>query len=410
MHTFYATMNPGMINREITKRLAMLAESFPVVAVTGPRQAGKTTLARRQFAGHRYFNLESNSTLRMAQADPDGFVNGCGRAVIDEVQRAPELLSSIQAAVDERGTNGNFVVSGSSNLLLSEKIGQSLAGRAAYAVLLPLSLSELGRAGKMEPDFASQVFKGFYPALYKSAVPVTEFYDQYVATFVERDVRLVRNIADLGAFRKFLMLLAGRIGQLLNLESLANDTGISRRTAEDWISVLEACFVVFRLQPWFNNFGKRVMKSPKIYFHDTGVACRLLGLASSSEVGSFYLRGGLFENMVIAEAMKHIANHGLAARLYFWRDSNGNEVDLLVDCGTRRVPVEIKSSSTFSAEFLKGMRGLRKTAEGHGVKLEEGAVVCDCEPFALSGCQLVNWRDLSPVFSRMNGFFTNEKK
>ena len=391
-----------MIIREITDRLAMLAESFPVVAVTGPRQAGKTTLARRQFDGHKYFNLESNSVMRMAQADPDGFVNGCGRAVIDEVQRVPELLSSIQAVVDERGTNGDFVVSGSSNLLLSEKIGQSLAGRAAYAVLLPLSLSELKRAGKMEPDFASQLFKGFYPALYKSAVPVAEFYDQYVSTFVERDVRLVRNIADLSAFRKFLVLLAGRIGQLLNLESLANDTGISRRTAEDWISVLEACFVVFRLQPWFNNLGKRAMKSPKIYFYDTGVACRLLGLASPSEVESFYLRGGFFENMVIADAMKHIANHGLSARLWFWRDSNGNEVDLLVDCGARKIPVEIKSSSTFSAEFVRGIKVLRKAVEASGGKLDEGAVACDCEPFALPDCQLVNWRDLSPVFSRMN--------
>ncbi|NCQ54692.1 MAG: AAA family ATPase [Candidatus Pacebacteria bacterium CG10_big_fil_rev_8_21_14_0_10_42_12] len=350
-----------MIKRIITSQINRLKSGFPVIVVTGPRQSGKTTLIRKIFPNHQYFNLENPETLGIIESDPAGFINAKTKNVIfDEVQRFPQLVSYIQAAVEEQRLMGNFILSGSENLLLSEKINQSLAGRAAYINLLPLSMEELKSNIGVTEQVYEHIFTGFYPAIFDKHIQSIDYYDQYLATYVERDLKQISNITNLSLFRKFLALLAGRIGQLVNASSLANDVGVAVNTIESWISILEASYLVFRLQPYFENYGKRYIKSSKIYFTDTGLACRLLGLTSANEVGKHYLVGGLFENFIIVELKKHILNHSKSAKLYFFRDSNGNEVDLIIDGGLYQIPVEIKSGATFSPDYLKGLKYWKK--------------------------------------------------
>ncbi|MFZ5376206.1 MAG: ATP-binding protein [Patescibacteria group bacterium] len=350
-----------MIKRLIASHIDRLKKKFPVIVVTGPRQSGKTTLIRKIFSDYQYFNLENPETLGIVENDPAGFINAnTQKIIIDEVQRAPQLVSYIQAAIEEQKIMGNFILSGSENLLISEKVNQSLAGRAAYINLLPLSIEELKNHKDVAGDVYEQIFTGFYPAIYDKNITPVDYYDQYIATYVERDLKQISNITNLSLFRKFLVLLAGRIGQLVNTSSLANDVGVAPNTIENWISILEASYLVFRLQPYYENYGKRYIKSSKIYFNDTGLACRLLGLTSADEVSKHYLVGGLFENLTILELKKHILNHSKSAKLYFFRDSNGNEVDLLIDGGISQIPIEIKSGATFSTEFLKGLEYWQK--------------------------------------------------
>jgi uncharacterized protein len=350
-----------MIKRLITSQIDRLKKGFPVIVVTGPRQSGKTTLIRKIFPDYQYFNLENPETLGIVENDPAGFINAnTHKVIIDEVQRVPQLVSYIQAAVEEQHIMGNFILSGSENLLISEKVNQSLAGRAAYINLLPLSIEELKSHEPVTDKVYEQIFTGFYPAIYDKGIKPVDYYDQYIATYVERDLKQISNITNLSLFRKFLALLAGRIGQLVNTSSLANDVGVAPNTIENWISILEASYLVFRLQPYYENYGKRYIKSSKIYFTDTGLACRLLGLTSASEVSKHYLVGGLFENLIIVELKKHILNHSKSAKLYFFRDSNGNEVDLLIDGGISQITIEIKSGATFSTDFLKGLEYWQK--------------------------------------------------
>jgi predicted AAA+ superfamily ATPase len=387
-----------MINRELTGKIEQLSKKFPVVGLIGPRQSGKTTLLKSLFSGFRYYNLESPDTLAFVESDPGGFIRGQSQIIIDEIQRFPSLLSYIQAVTDERQKTGDFIVSGSENLLVSEKINQSLAGRAAYATLLPLSLGELALAKSIKKDINEQIVQGFYPAVYARHIEPGIYYDQYTATYVERDLKNLSHINNLSQFRKFLALLAGRIGQVVNRESLANDVGVSAATIENWFSLLEASYIIIRLQPYYHNFGKRHIKSPKIYFTDTGLACYLLGITNAGVLARHYLIGGLFENLCIMELQKYLLNHFTGARLYFFRDSNGNEVDLIIDNGTERIPVEIKSSATFSSEFLKGLKFWNTLAgaktngfviyTGHstGHSMDETA-----------GFSLLNWKDLSAL-------------
>lgn len=388
----------------MTQRINELRKSFPVIVVTGPRQSGKTTLIREMFPDYKYFNLESPQTLQAVQDDPAGLVNPKTRnIIIDEVQRVPEILSYIQVAVDEQQIAGNFILSGSENLLLSEKIIQSLAGRAAYVNLLPLSYEELKLAGKEHKSIYKQLFTGQFPALYSKKYEPLEYYEQYLATYVERDVKQISNLINLTQFRTFLGLLAGRIGQVVNNVSLANDVGVSPNTIGNWISILEASYIIFRLQPYYENFGKRHIKSPKIYFTDTGLACRLLDLTESDQLKNFFLIGGLFENLIILEIKKYLQNTKPAAKLYFFRDTHGNEVDLIIDQGTTQIPVEIKSGSTFSPSFLKGTRYWSSLLDEKSQKksLPGFVIYSGDQLYKTNEYSLINWQDLSQIFDQI---------
>lgn len=377
-------------DRAIKKVLESRLKYFPVIAVTGPRQAGKTTTIRHLFPKYEYYNLENLSVLEAVKNDPMGLLEEFGSGlVIDEIQRYPEMLSYIQAYVDETRKMGRIVVSGSQNLLISEKIAQTLAGRVAYCYMYSMSLDELVRNKLIKRDVYEQMRFGGYPAIYDRKIPPEIYFEQYLATYIERDVRGLRNVGDLSQFRKLLILLAGRVGQLVNYNSLSNDLGVSSKTVEDWLSVLEASYIIFRHQPYFVNVGKRLIKSPKIYFCDTGVLCHLLGIADAKMLRSHYLVGNIFENLVILETEKALKGNGLLAKTYFYRDSNGNEVDLLIQVGEKLIPVEIKISKTFSSEFLKGIKNWNKVFGD----AERAYVVYTGEQKKIGKIGLVNWVD-----------------
>ena len=373
-----------MIRRDLAKRVLAAAGKYPVVTVTGPRQSGKTTLVRALFRDCPYVSLESPDERAFALEDPRGFLARFkGRVILDEAQKAPELFSYIQGLVDEEGRPGRFILSGSHNFLLIKGISQSLAGRCAILHLLPFSLPELlGRPG-MPPErlgrdipaspprpgrsLAECLFTGFFPRIHDKHLPPREWLANYLQTYVERDVRSVLNIGDLESFGRFVRLCAGRSGQLLNMASLASDCGISHMTAKRWISVLEAGFIVFLLRPYHRNFGKRLIKAPKLYFIDTGLLSHLLGIRDGAELASHASRGAVFESFVVSELVKAHYNRGERPALYFWRDSNGREVDILVETGKGLVPIEVKSGQTVASDFLKGLeywRGIRGKPEG----------------------------------------------
>ncbi len=347
-----------------------------IVSIVGPSGAGKTTLLKHIFQNYAYCNLESPDVLSRVQIDPGGFVRSGHNMIIDEIQRMPELLSYIQTTVDERGSMGDYIISGSENLLLSAKISQSLAGRAAYATLMPLTMGELEHSNKVKSDIYEQILFGFYPAVYSRQVKPYTYYDQYVATYVERDLKSISDVKNLSLFRSFLALLAGRIGQVVNYQSLSNDVGVSAKTIEHWISILEACYLVIRLRPYHNNYGKRYIKSPKIYFSDTGLACYLLGIRDKEALMRHHLIGGLFENYCVMDFQKRIFHGSSHASLYYFRDSNGNEVDLIIDTGLRQIPIEIKSGATFTKSFAKGIKywNSKQTEEAsrHGFVIYNG--------------------------------------
>jgi hypothetical protein len=345
----------GMIDRDIEPVLKELASKYPVVTVTGPRQSGKTTLCRKVFPGKAYVSLESPDTRNFALTDPRGFLARYpGGAILDEIQRAPSLLSYIQTIVDDIGTPGRYIVTGSQQFEVTNTINQSLAGRTALLKLLPLSISELmGNYGPLTVD--RLLLTGFYPRIYDQDLDPTQALGDYLATYVERDIRQLLAVKDLGLFEKFVRLIAGRVGQILNLNSLANDVGVSHPTARGWMTLLEASYVVFLLPPWFGNVSKRLIKSPKLYFHDVGLASYLLGLENERQVGRDPLRGNLFENLAVVEALKYRWNRGKRSNLNFYRDSRGNEVDLLVSIGSDLFPVEIKAGATIGSDAFKGL-------------------------------------------------------
>ncbi|MGM0454469.1 MAG: ATP-binding protein [Thermodesulfobacteriota bacterium] len=344
-----------MIKREIHKELIESANEHPVVTVFGPRQSGKTTLVRMAFPNKSYFSLENPDIRIAAEEDPRGFLNEIPEgAVLDEVQRLPALLSYIQGIVDQKQHNGMFILTGSHQPEVHQAVSQTLAGRTALLTLLPFSLPEL-RKYRSHWDAYEMILKGAYPRLHQESLTPARFYNGYIQTYVERDVRTLINVKDLELFQRFLMLLAGRVGQVVNYASLGNDIGVSGTTIKNWISVLKASFVVFELQPFFENINKRVIKSPKLYFTDTGLVSHLLGIETTDQAKRDPLRGGLYENLIILEILKSLYNRGRRPQLYFYRDTHGNEVDLIIKKQRQLIPVEIKSAETFTRNFLKAI-------------------------------------------------------
>jgi hypothetical protein len=347
------------IKRSIDSAIREAVKVFPVVAVTGPRQSGKTTLVKKLFPEKPYFNLEFPDISEAIESDPRAFFNKLSNgAVIDEVQRFPELLRYIQGIVDEQQQPGLFIITGSNQFLLLEKITESLAGRVALFKLMPFSLSEIK---ELSTNISTDelILKGMYPAIHAKQFPAYQTYQNYYETYLERDLRKLLNVKDLSTFKKFVRLCAGRTGQILNASSLSNETGISSHTVKSWLSILEASFILFLLNPWHDNISKRLIKSPKIYFYDTGLASFLLGIENTNQLSRDPLRGSLFESMIISEFFKKRFNKGLDARYFFLRDNHGNEVDLLIPEGNEKKGVEIKSSQTFHKEFFKGLKYLK---------------------------------------------------
>jgi len=343
------------IQRVVAQKLAHLATKFPVVALLGPRQSGKTTVAQETFPRHTYFSLEDPDIRIRLQEDMRSFLEadyGEG-VIIDEFQNEPQIVSYIQGIVDKNYRPGYFILIGSHNFLMNQAITQSLAGRVGIMTLLPLSVQEL-KEHSAEPLLLNEMlFTGSYPALYSRNFLTAQFYGNYLNTYVEKDVRQLINLVKLTDFQKFIRLCAGRIGQLLDYSSLADDCAISVPTVKAWLSILEASYIIFLLQPHFVNFSKRLVKSPKLYFYDTGLACYLLRIISVDQLSEHYLRGGLFESFILSDMKKHFYNKGEEPPLYFWRDSHQNEIDCIVDYGTKLVPVEIKSSKTFNERFFE---------------------------------------------------------
>jgi predicted AAA+ superfamily ATPase len=377
-----------MILREITKELKEAAGEYPVVTVFGPRQSGKTTLVQMAFPAKPYYSFEDPDIRLATENDPRGFLGRVPEgAVLDEVQRLPLLLSYIQGIVDRARKPGMFILTGSHQPAVHQAVSQTLAGRTAVLTLLPFSLSEL-RTYKAEWDTFDLVFTGAFPRIHEERLNPARFFNGYFQTYVERDVRALINLKDLRPFQQFLMLLAGRVGQVVNYTSLSNDVGVSATTVKNWISVLKASFVVFELPPFFENVGKRVIKSPKIYFSDTGLAAHLLGIETAEQAGRDPLRGGLYENLVILEFLKARMNRGKRPEIYFHRDTHGNEVDLLLREGNRLIPIEIKSAATFTPDFVKGIERFRSVL---GKRSTGGFVLYDGhERFTVKGTKVLN--------------------
>jgi predicted AAA+ superfamily ATPase len=383
------------IDRKMTGEFLLLLQEYPIVTILGPRQAGKTTFARNALPDYQYVNLELPENRDLARHDPRTFLAGLGANVIlDEIQRVPDLLSYIQVQVDEQQRNGQYVLTGSHQLDLSASITQSLAGRTSILHLLPLSIEELRNAGLSGQSFYEIAFSGFLPRVHSQKQRPDRAYTNYLQTYVERDVRQLINLKSITLFEKFLKLVAGRVGQVINMTSLGNDVGVDKKTINSWFAILEASYILFKLPPYFNNFGKRTVKAPKYYFIDVGLLVYLLGIDDPSQISRDPLVGSIFENLVILELVKAQFNRGKAANAYFFRDSTGNEVDLLISKAGMLVPVEIKSAATFTKEFLRGIERFNKVSNLHGSQF----VVYTGESRTLdTDTELINYQDVASV-------------
>ncbi len=376
-----------MITRHLSSIIQKAVVQYPVVAVTGPRQSGKTTLCRALFPNYAYVNLEKPDVRQFAHEDPNGFLAQFKKPVIlDEVQRVPELFSYIMPIVDEHRKMGEFILTGSQNFHLMESISQSLAGRCATFKLLPLSTREIANQSNLDvfklnndevlPSFGTDcyehLFKGGFPPLYDRELKPNDWLGQYTQTYLERDVRTLINVGDLETFERFLRLCAGRSGQVLNIASLADDAGISAMTAKRWLSLLTASYTITLLRPHLKNFNKRMVKSPKLYFYDTGLLCYLLGIRSAEELLVHSLRGAIFETYVVSELTKACFNSGIEPPLYFWRDSQGHEIDVIIEDGEKLFPIEIKSGQTVNSSMFKTLNWWRSLTNTQAAMLIYG--------------------------------------
>jgi uncharacterized protein len=351
-----------MIKRTIKATLTHLAKKLPAIALTGPRQSGKTTLAKAAFPDKPYVTLENQNTLSFAQSDPQGFIETYPKgAIFDEVQRAPGLFSALQVKIDEINKPGLYILTGSQQFLLNQHISQSLAGRIGLLHLLPFDLNELAHIKNGKPTRLEEIiFKGMYPRIYQSHLRPMDWYPSYIRTYIERDVRLIKNIENLSLFQKFLKMCAARTGQILNMSSLASDCGITHVTAEAWMTVLEASYIVFRLKPYHQNFNKRLVKAPKLYFYDTGLLCSLLDIQNEKDLLIHPMRGAFFETLVVSDLLKQRFHQGLPSNLYYWRDKAGHEIDCILEQGVKRAIVEIKSGQTISGDWFRSLEKWRE--------------------------------------------------
>ena len=362
-----------MINRQLTERASDMLQKYPIITITGPRQSGKTTLAKLLRPAYRYVSLESLAEREFARQDPKGFLETYQNGVIlDEVQYVPALFSYLQVVTDERQRTGEYILTGSQNFLLMEQITQSLAGRVAVFNLLPLSWTELRGTSYAPASWEQYLVNGSYPRKIVYNIDAVGFYDSYLQTYVERDVRQVKNILNLGLFQRFIYLLAGRIGQLFNQQSLAVELGVDNKTINAWLSVLETSFIAYRLQPYYQNFNKRIVKTPKVYFYDTGLAAYLLGIRSVEDLAMHFAKGSLFENLVINELTKNWLNQGKRPSFYFWSDQSSHEIDLIIDRGVSLNAIEIKSGRTIQPDFFKGLRYFSKLSPASTLSLLYG--------------------------------------
>ncbi len=377
-----------MITRDICTELIQAATEYPVVTIVGPRQSGKSTLVQSSFPKKPYYSMEDPDVRAAAEYDPVGFLSNIKNgAILDEIQRLPTLLSYLQGIVDEDSRVGRFILTGSRQPLLHEAISQSLAGRTAVLTLWPFSLHELRNYSPSFDPFDLMV-QGCFPRVHENQLLPRRFFNSYLQTYVERDVRSLIQVRDLSQFQKFMTLLAARTGQIVNFTAISNDCGVSTTTIRHWLSALSASYVVFELQPYSENIRKRVVRSPKVYFTDVGLATFLLGITTRDQATHDPLRGNLYENLVIADIMKEIFNRGLRPELYFFRDSRGNEVDLLIKDGRRLMPIEIKSAATFTPDWLKGLDYIHSLGLTH---LERGVVLYNgAKSFNLNGTRIFN--------------------
>ncbi len=381
-----------MYKRALQEKALQALQQYRTLVLLGPRQSGKTTLATTLFSDFQYLSLEAPDVRAFAQADPRGFLSQySGDLILDEVQRTPELLSYLQAILDDRSSKRRFVLTGSQNLLLAERVSQTLAGRTRILHLLPLSQREMNvNAIAAQAPLEVRLLSGGYPRIFQQGLDATDWLAQYYSTYVQRDVRSLLNIGDLDQFDRFVRLAAGRTGQLLNLASLGTDAGVAQPTAKAWLSVLKTSYVCFTLEPYFKNFGKRLIKSPKLYFHDTGLLCYLLRITRPEHLQTHPLRGHILENFVISERIKQRWNEGREAPLYFWRDTHGNEVDLVEDEAGMLEPTEIKSGATFQTDFVAGLDFLGKLQPPN-----RGTVVYGGETsFDFKDYRVVSWREV----------------
>ena len=381
-----------MVERIAHKKLQDLAKKFKAVAVTGARQSGKTTLVRTVFKDKPYVSLENLDTRNFALNDPRGFLDTYSKgAILDEVQRVPELFSYLQEVLDNTKTKGLFILTGSNNFLLQENISQTLAGRIGYLNLLPFCMEELASAKKLPKSDDELMFKGFYPPIYDQKIPPIDWCPNYIRTYIERDVRQLKNVTDLIVFDKFVRILAGRNGQELNSSALSSEIGVDVKTIQSWIGILESSFIIYLLKPHYKNYNKTIVKRPKVYFYDTALVCSLVGIRDKNQLATHSIRGHLFEGMVITEFIKKRANSALPINLYYWRDKTGNEIDLIIDDAGKLLPIEIKSGKSIGSDFFKNINYWKKLSlEKKSVLIYAGALAQKRS----DNCDVINWRSI----------------
>lgn len=343
-----------MIARQLENEILQLKNEFPIIAILGPRQSGKTTISKNLFPDYKYITLEDIDTREYASNDPRGFLETYATNIIfDEIQRVPELMSYLQSHVDKMNENGKIIITGSHNFLLMEQISQSLAGRVGITKLLPFSYKEISH---LDMNIEELIFKGSYPRIYDQNIRPSVFYKNYIATYIEKDIRQIKQITKIDDFYKFIKILAGRTGQELNTNSLGDECGVSHNTIKEWVSVLEASFLIYKLKPYHKNYNKRIVKNPKIYFTDTGLVCNLLGIRKQEEIDYHFLKGSLFETFVINEFIKSNFNYGENFNIYYWRDNHKKEIDLILESGINQYAFEIKSSKTIHEKFFDTLK------------------------------------------------------
>ena len=387
-----------MIDRSIEKVLSALLQKYPAVNITGPRQSGKTTLVKNLAGNYNYFSLENPDTRLFAENDPRGFLHSAGeKFILDEVQYTPKLFSYLQEILDNSSENGKVILLGSQSFLMNQHISQSLAGRVASLKLLPLSYAELKAAELNTQNIDNLLFNGGYPRLYNENIEPVHFFPHYIETYLQRDIRLLRNIENLNTFVRFIKLCAGRVGNILDFSSLANDAGISVNTVKSWLSVLEASYILYFVQPWSGNVNRRMIKSPKLYFYDTGLVCSLLNIEREKQLETFYLRGNLFENFIFSELLKMRFNAGLPVNYYFLRDSKGVEIDCVQELPEGARFIEIKSSATLSADHLKNMLLMNKFFP----KTENYVVYIGREEPLYHHVKFINWQNIEQFMAKI---------